>query len=153
MRLLRRSTGLKDVSLQMTPMIDIVFLLVIFFLCTAEVCKLELDPAVTLPVAFRASPETGDHRLVVNVGRDGGIRVMSAAYAPGELRRLIAEEAARQPAPDGGTALAVKIRADADAPYRHVSEVMAACRDAGVRRLAFGASPGEESAGSGRDLR
>jgi biopolymer transport protein ExbD len=150
MRLFKKRPELKDVSLQMTSMIDIVFLLVIFFMCTVQISKLELDPDVVLPVAYSGSPEGGSGRLVVNVGRGGELRVMAASYTLEALERLIAEEAARRPAPDGGTALAVRVRADADAPYRHVGEVMTACRKAGVWKLSFGASPGESPEGGRR---
>jgi hypothetical protein len=96
MRLFKKRPELKDVSLQMTSMIDIVFLLVIFFMCTVQISKLELDPDVVLPVAYSGSPEGGSGRLVVNVGRGGELRVMAASYtldcrggrpAPGARRR------------------------------------------------------------------
>ena len=150
MRLFKKRPELRDVSLQMTSMIDIVFLLVIFFMCTVQIAKLELDPGVVLPVAYSGSAEKDGGRLVVNVGRGGECRVMASAYALPALEQLVAEEAARHPAQDGGSALAVRIRADADAAYKHVGAVMEVCRRAGVRRLSFGAAPGESPAGSGR---
>ncbi len=148
MRLVRKRPELKDVSLQMTSMIDIVFLLVIFFMCTVQISKLEVDPDVVLPVAYSGSPEKGPERLIVNVGRDGALRVMAERHTLEALERLIAEEAARRAGSDGRSALMVRIRADADAPYQHVSGVLQACRRAGVWKLSFGASTPEPPAGA-----
>jgi len=142
MRLSRRAREPGDVSLQMTSMIDIVFLLVIFFMCTVDMARLQVDEAVTLPVAHNGS-EGGDARLVINVFRDGGARILARSYDRRALEGFLAGEALRQTGADGLSALAVKIRADADVPYRFVQEVLTACRKARVWKLSFGVAPGE----------
>ena len=144
MRLLRRSLGLKDVSLQMTPMIDVVFLLLIFFLCVAEMRRIDAE-ALTLPVAHRARPEEGERgdRLVVNVLRSGEYRVAGAGCAPAALERLIGARAAALADAEGRPAMAVKIRADADAPYKRVQTVMTACAKARVWKISFAAAPAD----------
>ena len=141
MRLNRRALEPKDVGLQMTSMIDIVFLLIIFFLCTAVMGRMQSEEDITLPAARSGGADGGEGRLVVNVRRDGEVRVMGAAYGREALAVLVAGEAARRTGPDGRPALVVKIRADADAPYRCVQEVMTVCRQARVERVSFGLCP------------
>lgn len=146
MRLGRRSTEPKDVALQMTSMIDVVFLLVIFFMCTAVLGQMASEEDITLPVASSGGADRGEGRLVVNVRRSGEVRVMAATYSREALAGLVAEEAARRTGPDGLPTLAVKIRADADAPYRCVQEVMTVCRAARGSRVSFGLCPQEAPA-------
>lgn len=144
MILSRRAAEPKDVSLQMISMIDIVFLLVIFFMCTTDLTRLQVDEDITLPVAHRGS-EGGEPRLVVNVCRDGAVRVLARSYDRRALEGFLAEEALRGAGADGRSALAVKVRADADVPYRFVQEVLTACRQAKIWKLSFGVSPGERA--------
>ena len=47
---LKKKAEMKDVQLQMTSMIDVVFLLLIFFMCVTEMNKLEAE-SLTLPIA------------------------------------------------------------------------------------------------------
>ena len=138
MKLLKKAPRLREVSLQMTSMIDVVLLLVVFFMCTAQLSKLEVDPGVVLPVTQSGTDSPDEGRMIVNVSRGGELRVLNAGYSPEALAELIAKEAARRPDPEGGSALAVKIRADADVPFARVGDVMTACRRAGVWRLSFG---------------
>ena len=138
-----------DVWMQLTSLIDVIFLLLIFFMCGTELNKLE-NETVTLPVAYKAcvKEEPGGSRMVVTIApaaapEGWALRVQKKTYTAGELERLIAESAvAAGPDAAGGSAMAVKIRADAGCPYKRVQEVMAICARSGVRRLSFGASPG-----------
>ena len=66
----------EEMELNMTPMIDIVFLLIIFFMCVTELSKLDAIAAVQLPIADQAydDQETPD-KIVLNLqkGNDGGV--------------------------------------------------------------------------------
>ncbi len=130
-------------KLRMTPMIDIVFLLIIFFMCVAELSKREIE-AVTLPEAMSAVPQKGDPRLTVNVMRDGTYRVARKTYSPRALGKLITRRAVEVPGPDGLSTLAVRIRADAGVPYKHVQRVVGDCSSARVWIISFAATPGRE---------
>jgi biopolymer transport protein ExbD len=127
---------------RMTPMIDIVFLLIISFMCVSELGKLEAE-ALTLPEAMAAAPDDrGPCRLTVNLMRDGTCRVGGQTCDGSTLRTLIDRRANGTPRDsDGNPDLVVRIRADAEVPYRYVQRVMVYCREAAVRRLSFGVAP------------
>jgi len=140
-----KSTGKESrARLRMTPMIDIVFLLIIFFMCVAEMSKLEIE-SITLPEASQAREKPEPHgRLTVNVMQNGVYRVNGETYSADDLKRLVRREAIRKGlGPNGNSALPVRIRADAHVPYKYVQRVMTDCRAAKVWMLSFGVSPGE----------
>ena len=71
----------------MTPMIDVVFLLIIFFLISSHLTRQEQQLKLPLPVA-----ETGAHptqmvgpRLIVNVSEDGGVTIQDESVALEQL--------------------------------------------------------------------
>ncbi|TAE78158.1 MAG: biopolymer transporter ExbD [Verrucomicrobia bacterium] len=66
------NSGEDDCKLDMSPMIDMVFLLLMFFLVNATVIVVKQDPNVTPPVAVNSrKAEEGNGRIVVNVYEDG----------------------------------------------------------------------------------
>jgi len=141
MKLDRKTKALPEAKLQMTSMIDIVFLLIIFFMCVAEMSKMEVE-AVTLPEAMRARDDTKPpkDRVVVNVMRDGTYRLMGRTYSNNDLRDFLIRRAIKTRGPDTLSTLAVKIRCDADAPYKYVQQVMMFCMDerAKIWQISFG---------------
>jgi biopolymer transport protein ExbD len=140
MRISRGGARTEKIPLKMTPMIDIVFLLIIFFMCVTEMSKLEIE-SLTLPEAMMSHPEGPGNRLTVNVMDDGSYKVSGRLYRPRALERLIAARALREVDVDGRSELAVRIRADAGVPYKYVQRVMMGCRKAKVWQLSFGVAP------------
>ena len=139
---MRVPTNLSRGSLgfNMTPMIDVVFLLIIFFLVSSHLVRqetqLELEE-LDLPEAGsgQRADESKIRRVVVNVLPDqqsgGRIMVGGRQIRRRELAELIGY---------GGRAgrhLEVRIRADRKVPYRVVEPVMIACARAGVWKVTF----------------
>ncbi len=117
-------------TLNMTPMIDIVFLLIIFFMVGTRFSDLERKlglqvPEVTDHGALTAAPE----RRVVNVYRDGRIELDDQIVSLEVLRDRLAD-ARRQYAE-----LGVLVRGDGTGPYQNVAAVLNACTQAGIRDL------------------
>ena len=139
MKLSKRAGGLPEAAMQMTSMIDIVFLLIIFFLCVTEMSKLEVE-AVTLPQALKARDDTNPpkDRIIVNVMRDGTYRLKRMTYSRPDLENFLVRNALRKTGPDGLSTLALKIRSDADTPYKYVQQVMMSCLKAKVWQISFG---------------
>jgi biopolymer transport protein ExbD len=130
-------------KLNMTPMIDIVFLLIIFFMLVTEMSKMEIE-AITLPYALSAKEEepTEEKRIVVNITEKGTIRWMKLAKTPEQFLAIVRAAAQRCPRdPDGLPIMSVKVRADANCEYKYVQDVMIQCMKAFVWKLSFGASP------------
>ena len=117
-------------TLNLTPMIDIVFLLIIFFMAGTQFTQLERKIALQVPEVSSndALAPVPDKRLI-NVFQDGRIeldhRVVTAAELTARLR------AARKQY----SHLGVVVRGDADARHKNVTEVLNACRAAGVSKL------------------
>lgn len=117
-------------TINLTPMIDVVFLLIIFFMVGTEFTELERKIALRIPEvsdvkALTPAPE----RRVVNVYRDGRIALDREIVS---LEQLVDQlVAARQEYAD----LGVMVRGDADGSFQSVASVLGACREAGVGEM------------------
>lgn len=117
-------------TLNLTPMIDIVFLLIIFFMVGTKFAEMERQVKLELPSvknvgALSAAPE----QRVVNVYEDNTIMMDGKEY---RLAQLVTE---LRRAHDEYNETSVLIRGDGDAKHQNVTNVLAACRDAGFQRL------------------
>ncbi len=134
----------KDAKVDMTPMIDVVFLLIIFFMLVTEMVKMEIE-TITLPFALSAKEEeekSKEKRIVVNLTEKGTIKWMHAKKTPEEFLTILRAAAQRCPRdPDNLPIMSVKVRADAKCEYKYVQDVMAQCMKAFVWKLSFGVSP------------
>src|SRR5215510_12554998 len=85
-----------DVGFNMTPMIDVVFQLIIFFLLSSHLAKQEKQLPLALPTAKSGIVEAADARprLTVNVLADGTLLVASRPIQPDELAGLLRERRA-----------------------------------------------------------
>ena len=123
-------------SLNLTPMIDIVFLLIIFFMVGTKFSELERKiglrvPEVSNAEALTAAPEP----RVVNVYRDGRITLDRTPVTLPELTQKLAF--ARSQYSD----LGVLVRGDAHGPFQRVAEVLNACKQANVQQLGISVRP------------
>ena len=139
---MRAPTNLARSSLgfNMTPMIDVVFLLIIFFLVSSHMVRQETQlemEELNLPKAGSGQPPEEDEirRLVVNILPEwhpyGRIIVGGQRMQGKQLAQLIGQ------ASRSGRQVEVRIRADRKAPYRVVEPVMIACAKAGVWKVTF----------------
>jgi biopolymer transport protein ExbD len=117
------------IGFNMTPMIDIVFLLIIFFLVTNHLTNRETEPDIDLPSAQSGQEvETENpNRLIVNINADGGLAVEGRTLSLEELQGLIAT---RRDAL--GQDMEVQLRGHRDSPYRFVEPVLVASAMQGV---------------------
>jgi biopolymer transport protein ExbD len=116
-----------------TPLIDVVFLLVIFFLVATHFAHQEEVEAVELPIAgnVTSGPEV-PRRLTVTVRGDGTMSVKGRVVDVLEVEHLIRTDTAERSAD-----YEVRIRADQQAPYQHVEPILLACLRAGVTKIGF----------------
>jgi biopolymer transport protein ExbD len=132
----------EETKLQMAPMIDMVFLLIIFFMTASHLSSqknLDLD----IPDARSGTvPKERPDRWTVNILRDGSV---FSGQQPVTLDELRARVAARVQADPG---VKVYLRADKLTPHRQVRLVMNAMAEAGVGDFIFGVfSPAEARGG------
>jgi biopolymer transport protein ExbD len=126
-----------DVGFNMTPMIDVVFQLIIFFLLSSHLAKQEKQLPLPLPAARSGVVEAADARprLTVNVLADGTLLVANRPIQADNLVALLRERRAAH-----GEELEVRIRADRAVLYRRVEPVLLACVQAGIWNVAYAVS-------------
>lgn len=116
-------------SLSLTPLIDVIFLLLIFFLVATKFAEEEREMDVRLPEASEAMPLTSKPReLFVNIGADGRYFVSAKMVTLEELQPILKTAEINNP----GRA-SVIIRADQRCRWKYVVAVMNACQKAAIR--------------------
>jgi biopolymer transport protein ExbD len=122
----------ESASMQLAPMIDIVFLLLIFFIVTWQFTRSETELKVSVPTAEEgAEPSRQRGEIIINVMPDGDIRVEGATVDLIQLRdklATIARQYENQP---------VRIRGDGTVPYQRIVEVIDTCQKAGIWNISF----------------
>ena len=110
---------------QFTAMIDVVFLLLCFFVTTSVFSQWEMEVDVVLPSAQSSQmPDRLPGEVIVNLSRDGTITINQRKYTPDELRDRLSRLAQLFPGQP------VIIRADRDTKYESLVAVIDSCRGA-----------------------
>lgn len=123
---------------QIAPMIDVVFLLLIFFLVTWSFARDEMELDVQVPTAKEGKQNRrAMGEVILNVKQDGSIVMNRRELSPPELEESLARIAANYPDQ------AVVLRADTDVPYRFVVNVLDICQRAKIWNVAFATSKPE----------
>jgi biopolymer transport protein ExbD len=115
-------------GLELTPMIDIVFLLMIFFLVASKLDEADRSIDVVLPQAAAAKPLTSRPReFVINIDRAGNYFAGARPVRLEDLQQLL-----RQSAADNPQRQTVIVRADEETAHKFVVGAMDACVQAGI---------------------
>lgn len=116
--------------LNLTPMIDVVFLLIIFFMAASKFAEFEADIELQLPEVAAAAPLTSaPKQRTVSVEKEGQVMLDGQQVSLSELTSQLA--GARKEYPQ----LSVVIRGDATCAFQHVAAALAACKDAHISEL------------------
>ncbi len=117
-------------ALNLTSMIDVLFLLIIFFMVATKFDEMDRNIQVAVPQVAQAGEDTPPPRpLVVTVLADGKMDLDGKAVTETELTSRLA--AARTPLTDP----TVVIHGDAKCAFQHVAAALGACRQAGISEL------------------
>lgn len=120
-----------DPGFELTPMIDVVFLLIAFFMTLISFISAELVD-LTLPEAEKATvPEDPGERQYVSVNADGNLYFGASEMRYDALSNALIRAREAQPG------IRIFLRADAGTPHRYVNRVMEACAQAGIFDLIF----------------
>ena len=115
-------------GLELTPMIDVVFLLMIFFLVASKLEEADRIIDVVLPKASAAKPLTVQPtEFIVNIDRDGKYFAGARPVTLAELSTLLVQAVANNPGRQQ-----VIVRADENTLHRFVVGAMNACVQAGI---------------------
>ncbi|MDR0993936.1 MAG: biopolymer transporter ExbD [Verrucomicrobiota bacterium] len=125
-----------DAKLDMTPMIDVVFQLIIFFITTVDMESKALETKVRMamsphgPVEEMKDPRT----VTVDVEQNGTIRIGGTRLTEGQLLTIMAKAVA-----SSGQSTPVVIRGDFASTHEQIKRVMDICGKAGLWKLRFAA--------------
>lgn len=126
--LIRTARKSKTPTIEMTPMIDMVFLLLIFFLVATTFQEEEREIQIALPQAAAAGPISGAMReIVINVTEDGTMIVSGQAHNANQLSALIEDALKDNPEQK------ITIRGDRKALYEHIVQPLDICKQAGIQ--------------------
>jgi len=111
-------------------MIDVVFLLLIFFMVTTTFSQMEVDRKIVLPPASSAKPDRrGPKVVLVNVRENGVVRVENRAYGIDQLAGLFRQIAAQN------RDRVIVVRGDERAYHEYFVGVLKACADAKLEKV------------------
>ncbi|MFP6692188.1 MAG: biopolymer transporter ExbD [Pirellulales bacterium] len=122
----------KRLEMNMTPMIDVVFLLIIFFLVSSHLAKQEVQAELTLPTATKGNDQTDTAaaRITINISDGNGTPLIQFGAMP--VTRAEVSSKLQREMTKAGEKLEIRIRADRRVPFGTVKPVMAACAKLGI---------------------
>ena len=119
-------------EINITPLIDIVFLLIIFSMVVSQFTKVEVDELELPEAAKGETPKALPvGRIIVNLHTDGRIVVGGQAHSPQSLKDLL-DAAVNQ---SGNENVSILIRGDRQAPWRKVAGVLRACAAKNIAKV------------------
>lgn len=118
--------------MQLAPMIDILFLLLAFFITSWQFTQSETELNIAVPTAQEgADPQRSRGEIIINVSPEGIIKVEGVTLDINQLESKLAAIAKlyeNQP---------VRIRGDGKVPYQRIVEVIDTCQKAGIWNISF----------------
>ncbi|MFD0668055.1 ExbD/TolR family protein [Ramlibacter sp. MAHUQ-53] len=116
-------------DINVTPLVDVMLVLVVIFIVTAPLLanSIRLD----LPKAAAAKPREAGVAITVVLDPQGGLFIDRDPVTPAQLAERLAQAGKLNPATE------VQLRADQSVPYGRVVEVMGAAQAAGLNRVGF----------------
>ncbi len=131
----------EKVGLQIAPLIDVVFLLLTYFMLTAALVKKEADIAFLLPAKVtQSNPIDLPIEVIIEIVPNGDVMVEGMVYrsADRELNRLVTRLAQlRQAASSSSSPLVITITPNRAVLHHRIVEVMSACAGAEVKNISF----------------
>lgn len=126
------SRHLPPIAMQLAPMIDILLLLLSFFIISQQFSRSETELNVSVPTAQEGVQKNRARgEIIINVLADGSLKVEGATVDLGQLREKLAavsKQYKNQP---------VRIRGDGKVNYQRIVEVIDTCQKAGIWNISF----------------
>ena len=116
-------------EINMTPLVDVMLVLLIIFIITVPVMKHAVH--IELPRASNKPQDTPPQAIRLSVDAQGHYYWNDAAVNDAELQQLLQQEAQRSPQAK------LHLRGDRDARYERVAQALAAAQRAGMTQIGF----------------
>jgi len=118
--------------MQLAPMIDILLLLLSFFIITWQFTRSETELSVSVPTAEEGSQKNRARgEIIINILADGSVKVEGSSVTLIQLREklsAVAKQYKNQP---------VRIRGDGNVNYQRIVEVIDTCQKSGIWNISF----------------
>jgi biopolymer transport protein ExbD len=122
-----------EIGFQLAPMIDMTFLLLIFFMVTTKISKEQVKVDIKLPTAANATiPNDLSNRDVISIDGEGNYHIGRRRTDKKELTSYLKERFKVTPP------LRIYVRADKDTPGKQIKELMRIASEAGAVNVIFG---------------
>ena len=131
-----------EAKVDMSPMIDMVFLLLIFFIVNATAIIVKTDPKVLPPVAKNSkAQEDGRGRIVINVREDGTYTDENFVVLPDENAVFEVVKNLKEQIDTQGIVPKLHLRGDQDAVFKFSRAAIRSAAAAGVDQVVFAVYP------------
>ena len=138
---LERNPGAQPMSdINMTPLIDVMLVLLVIFMITAPLMSSSLK--LELPKTDAAQPSDTPQFIAVALDKEGRFFYGEEPLDAAAFAARVADAARRNPQTE------VQLRADRSVPYGRVAELIGIVQKAGLTRIGFVAEPVAEKSGS-----
>ena len=120
-------------EINMTPLVDVMLVLLIVFIITVPVMKHSVN--IDLPRASSTPQDAKPQTIRLSVDAQGAYYINEQPIAEADLLPRLQAEAQREPQPE------LHLRGDKDARYERVAQALAAAQRAGLRKIGFITEP------------
>lgn len=135
-----KTEPLEEPTINLTSMLDVVMLLIIFFMVGTRFSEEERQTDIQVPTVADKSVLTGSpDEILLNVAADGKVTVKGETLSPESLSTML------RAAQTGFPNQAVVIRGDGRCPYQMIMDAYSACSEAGIRNIKVAYLPKKES--------
>ena len=132
--------GPERTGIQLAPMIDVVFLLLIFFIVLWNYARFETEIDISVPAASAGeNPERTIGEIVVNVNKEGAITIEGIERSEEETLEMFRNIVAAYPDQ------ALILRGDKEASFDHIVKVLNLCKEANIWNISFATSQPENT--------
>ena len=129
--------GIKKPRIEMLPLIDIVFLLLVFFIYAMLSMAVHRSLPVTLPVSSTAEINT-ELNLTITVRQDGDVFLDNSKISLEELQAVLQDKAQKV---GGDQTVQAELFADKELSYQELYRVLDIIRSAGIANVSLQAGP------------
>jgi biopolymer transport protein ExbD len=121
-------------SLNLTPMIDVVFLLIIFFIVSSNLIQQDVSMPLDLPAAKTVKPlkESETRKITINIPKSRTVLIGTQPTDPAKLHKLFLRQ--RQ---TWGEETEIRIRTNKDIPYGEIEPILVLAAECGIWDVSF----------------
>ena len=128
----RKKRPQHEEEFQMAPMIDMVFLLLVFFMCVSTLAKAEKAVELDLPESDASEvPDDVSDRGIVSVKTDGSLYMGTEQVTLDVIKSRIGAEIKKN------AELQITVRADETTPFGEIKKVLKACAEIGAYEVIY----------------